>query len=134
MKDRMDRRRLYKALDRGLDLSRALWVATAKGKPVVQADAALRRVEEAIRNGSLGVRKRTHLGEAILKHLAGEGFLRVEWDEAKAKGRKRFKGDARFAPWVLYRLTKKGRKLLEPLLAVGSAPAVAGKVEEAGTS
>lgn len=108
-KDRRDRARFRGALKRGLDPAWALWVATNKGKSAVRADKALSRLEAALP-------KRSHLAEAVLKGLVGEGYLRVEYDEKRRpKSKKRCGGDPRFAPWVIYRLTKKGSAFLSAL-------------------
>lgn len=113
-KDLRDQARFRKALRRGLDLRKALEAATDGGKPAVKASAALNRVEEALRTGKLyPVRFRTHLGEAILKALVGEGYLRVERREKRPGEKARGVPDERFAPWVSYRLTRKGLELLQ---------------------
>jgi hypothetical protein len=117
-KDLRDRRRVREALARGLDLKKALLAATDKGKEVVRADAALRRVERGLRGGNLGVRWQNHLDQAVLKHLVVEGLLRPEQGEAPKHMQSSWKRkDKRFAPWVFYRLTKKGRKLIEEEVA-----------------
>jgi len=111
-KDARDRGRAWKALERGLDLGKVLLAATDGGKEVVRASAALQRVGDALRKGTLGVRWKSHLDEALLKHLVGEGYLRPEKREAPKHKKRSWKGDERFAPWVSYRLTKKGKALI----------------------
>jgi len=108
-KDFLDRRRMRRALQRGLDLKKAILVATDGGKKITTADAALRRVEKALKNKRLGVGWKSHLDQAILKYLVGEGYLRVERNGA-SRGKKR--RDDRFAPSVSYILTKKAKKLI----------------------
>jgi len=114
-KDARDRGRAWKALERGLDLGKVLWVALGEGKEGARADAALRRLQRALKNRQLGVGWRSHLDEALLKHLVGEGYLRPEKREVPKHVRSSWKGDERFAPWVSYRITEKGKKLLEAL-------------------
>jgi len=115
-KDILDRKRARRALRRGLDLGKVLWVVLGEGKQGAQADAALRRLQRALKNRQLGVGWRSHLDQAILKHLVGEGYLRPEKKEVR-KGEirawKRKRRDERFGPWVFYRITNKGKKLLE---------------------
>jgi len=116
-KDARDRRRVKEALARGLDLRKALLVATDGGKEAVRADAALRRVERALRNRALRVGWQSHLDQAILKHLVSEGYLRWEKREPFKHLKNAWKRkDQRFAPWVSYRLTKKGKALIGELL------------------
>jgi hypothetical protein len=126
LKDKRDAHRFRAAVRRGLDLGTVLEVVfggrdeALSGKRVGAA-AALRRLERAVRLGRVRAkaRGRKHLALSLLKGLVGEGYLRVERLELKPhQKRQELKAvpDPRLAG-TAYRITRKGRALLEALPA-----------------
>jgi hypothetical protein len=122
LKDRLDARRFRTAVARGLDLGKVLEVVfggreeALSGKRV-GALAAFRRLEREIRLGRLPVKVngKKHIPLSLLKGLVGEGYICVERLELSPEQKQK---ELKKAPdprlvGTAYRLTRKGRKLLQ---------------------